>query len=776
MNPRPSSLLASLRLLAAWVLTLFALLAVAALTGCGPSGPVALAYVANAGGNHVQVIDLASGETLRRIYAGATPWRLVVEPGDGRLWAQHWFSGTTAVIDLADHRVADLLPYRGPGTFSADGSEFLTFDWPSSMLTTVGRESLEVTDERRTEIKQVYDLSADPERELIHAIQYDPMARGPAPRYGYIATYPYRAEEISVARPLSRPTGHSPVRVLRVPGAPFLITADSGTNGLSVLNDLGDGRSLAACRAPRDLTVSEDLGQMVVLCREGHGRRGSELVTFDTDFSARPWPEFEERARRAVVGELTALTVHGAHLYALDATRRELLELEPSSLETLRRVPVGDAPRDVVVVEVPVAARERLEAGPSPARHRLEELLATLIEAGEPFTTLSWVETATWYEPPPPPPEGGEEGGEEEGEPVERTRRLEQALRSPSALRTVSGEGVRLARGGSSLALDRHGRYWVTPRQELVSVLYALPNLTPGDAVRRLAGDVPGSPFLSSGLAVDLATEVEEQGHRYLVVGTDDPEVRISQLWFDLETGRPVDLVEQFPSFGTSPHDDTAPELVETRLDGWTDGPLPKRLERVVEGRFTQEVAISDVRLDEALPEAYFSLDRLAGVEPSGQLFRSPEGPVAVADDGGPGQPVPVQTELEAGEIPTPLSPHAPYNSNPPTSGAHLPYTAEWGVHRVPVPLALQVHNLLDGGVALQYDCPGGCPELVAKLEELAASRDHALVAPYPYQESRLVVTAWGRMLRLDGYEAEPIEAFLDAYAGVSHHEEGDGR
>src|SRR5215212_1411679 len=94
------------------------------------AGTATLAYVAVAGNNCVRVIDLATGKTLRRIYSGATPWRLVVSPGRDRLWVQHWYAGTTAVVDLAEHEIIRVLPVRGPGAFSADGSQFLTFDWP----------------------------------------------------------------------------------------------------------------------------------------------------------------------------------------------------------------------------------------------------------------------------------------------------------------------------------------------------------------------------------------------------------------------------------------------------------------------------------------------------------------------------------------------------------------------------------------------------------------------------------------------------------------------
>jgi hypothetical protein len=66
----------------------------------------------------------------------------------------------------------------------------------------------------------------------------------------------------------------------------------------------------------------------------------------------------------------------------------------------------------------------------------------------------------------------------------------------------------------------------------------------------------------------------------------------------------------------------------------------------------------------------------------------------AVADLPGTSYP-----DLGNAHIQTLTDPHAPYNSDPPTSGPHLPYIAPWGIHTEPIPKELQVHNLEDGGV-----------------------------------------------------------------------------
>lgn len=121
--------------------------------------------------------------------------------------------------------------------------------------------------------------------------------------------------------------------------------------------------------------------------------------------------------------------------------------------------------------------------------------------------------------------------------------------------------------------------------------------------------------------------------------------------------------------------------------------------------------------------------------------------------------------------IQTSNEPHVPYNSDPPTSGPHLPYIAPWGVHSTPVPKELQVHNLEDGGVVIQYSCPTGCPELVSKLAELVKQYDRqVLLAPYPGLRQRIALTAWTRIETFDEFDKARIERFVQAYRGLDHH------
>lgn len=114
-------------------------------------------------------------------------------------------------------------------------------------------------------------------------------------------------------------------------------------------------------------------------------------------------------------------------------------------------------------------------------------------------------------------------------------------------------------------------------------------------------------------------------------------------------------------------------------------------------------------------------------------------------------------------------TPHVSYSTAPPTSGPHLPYIAPWGVHTTPIARELQVHNLEDGGVLVQYDCD--CPDLVAKLRPIVERHDrHVILAPYPGMKSRIALTAWQRIDEFDDFDEKRITRFIDAYVGIDHH------
>jgi hypothetical protein len=111
------------------------------------------------------------------------------------------------------------------------------------------------------------------------------------------------------------------------------------------------------------------------------------------------------------------------------------------------------------------------------------------------------------------------------------------------------------------------------------------------------------------------------------------------------------------------------------------------------------------------------------------------------------------------------------YNSEPPTSGPHFPYIAPWGIHTEPIQKELQVHNLEDGGVMVQYHCPAGCPELVDKLKAVVNRyAEQVILAPYPGLKHRIALTAWTRIDLFDDFDESRIVRFIQAYRGIDHH------
>jgi hypothetical protein len=113
--------------------------------------------------------------------------------------------------------------------------------------------------------------------------------------------------------------------------------------------------------------------------------------------------------------------------------------------------------------------------------------------------------------------------------------------------------------------------------------------------------------------------------------------------------------------------------------------------------------------------------------------------------------------------------PHEAYNSEPPTSGPHLPYIAPWGIHTRPIERELQVHNLEDGGVLVQYGCE--CPELVDQLKGIVSKYEKfVILAPYPGMKHKIALTAWTRIDTMDEFDERRIRRFIDRYRGIDHH------
>jgi Protein of unknown function (DUF3105) len=143
-----------------------------------------------------------------------------------------------------------------------------------------------------------------------------------------------------------------------------------------------------------------------------------------------------------------------------------------------------------------------------------------------------------------------------------------------------------------------------------------------------------------------------------------------------------------------------------------------------------------------------------------GWLYARARGPV-------PGEFVP---SLGNEHIPTAETPHVAYTSDPPTSGPHLPYIAPWGVHARPLAKELQVHNLEDGGVVVNYK-PQCADQVQAGLRAIVDRYpNHVVLAPYPGLDRCIALTAWTRIDKMDEVDERRVVRFIEAYRGIDHH------
>ena len=134
-----------------------------------------------------------------------------------------------------------------------------------------------------------------------------------------------------------------------------------------------------------------------------------------------------------------------------------------------------------------------------------------------------------------------------------------------------------------------------------------------------------------------------------------------------------------------------------------------------------------------------------------------------------PGQLVPMQPSPHLASID---SPHAAYNTSPPTSGPHTKEVPNWGVHTEPIRPELAIHGLEDAGVIVNYK-PGTDQAIIDRLAALVETyEDEVILAPYEDLSHPIVLTAWRRIDRLDALDEARIKRFIDTYRGIDHHGE----
>jgi len=110
-------------------------------------------------------------------------------------------------------------------------------------------------------------------------------------------------------------------------------------------------------------------------------------------------------------------------------------------------------------------------------------------------------------------------------------------------------------------------------------------------------------------------------------------------------------------------------------------------------------------------------------------------------------------------------SDHVVYPQTPPVGGPHAPLPLNCGMYPAPVPAENAVHSLEHGAVWITYrpDLPA---VQVKRLRDIVSGRSHLLLSPFPLLPSPVVVSAWGRQLRLGSAWDSRLPTFIRVYRG----------
>ncbi|WP_182526474.1 DUF3105 domain-containing protein [Nocardioides dongkuii] len=103
------------------------------------------------------------------------------------------------------------------------------------------------------------------------------------------------------------------------------------------------------------------------------------------------------------------------------------------------------------------------------------------------------------------------------------------------------------------------------------------------------------------------------------------------------------------------------------------------------------------------------------------------------------------------------------YETVPPAGGRHADVWLDCGTYDEPVRDENAVHDLEHGTVWITYR-PDLDDDDVATLED--ALPQNGILSPYDDLPAPVVVTVWGRQLRLDGPDDPRLALFVEEYAG----------
>ena len=108
------------------------------------------------------------------------------------------------------------------------------------------------------------------------------------------------------------------------------------------------------------------------------------------------------------------------------------------------------------------------------------------------------------------------------------------------------------------------------------------------------------------------------------------------------------------------------------------------------------------------------------------------------------------------------------YGDRFPTSGIHDPEWVTPGFYTEAQSLTRLVHALEHGNVVVSYDRPGDAAIATLRMwtRLFGFEWGGVIAVPAPGLAEAVVLTAWGKRLRLETFDARAAAAFVDAYRG----------
>jgi hypothetical protein len=129
---------------------------------------------------------------------------------------------------------------------------------------------------------------------------------------------------------------------------------------------------------------------------------------------------------------------------------------------------------------------------------------------------------------------------------------------------------------------------------------------------------------------------------------------------------------------------------------------------------------------------------------------------------------------MSADHIPDSTKPEE-YNSDPPTSGPHYSEGLPAGFydetdlsHLSPYPVGHLVHNLEHGYIIFWYNCDvieeAECLDLKSQIQEYLGDSPIKKLIAFPWKsiDVPLVLTSWGYMLELEGFDSTIAKDFIE--------------